>query len=404
MDEARPTSPRAHLALAVLFMVYVINFVDRQILAILIEPIKAELGASDTAMGFLTGTAFALFYALAGLPIARISDLWSRRGVLMIGLTLWSSLTALSGLVTRFWQLALLRVGVGVGEASSNPASHALIAQMYGPQRRATALAVFSMGAHAGIMLGLLFGGYVAHNADWRTALIIAGLAGLPLVVLVRFFVPDLRAPVATESSQAGTSLSLLRDRRYRLLCAGASLSSLPGYALVIWGATHLIRVHGLDLADAGWWFGLAAGIGGALGTLLGGVLADRLGTRGGLGVPQIASLLTFPAVALFAVSGSLTACMAGALLMLALGPTWMGPVYAGVQSEVPRHQRARAAALLILFINLVGLGVGPLLVGMLSDLFTPASGDGALGYALFAVSLLYLGAAECYRRARLAA
>src|SRR5262249_50262381 len=161
-----------------LFVVYVLNFVDRQILAILLEPIKAELGASDTAMGFLTGIAFALFYTVAGIPIARVADRGTRRTVIAIGLAVWSAMTALSGMVRTFGQLALARIGVGVGEAACTPPAHSLLADYFPPERRATALAVYSMGIHVGVLFGFVIGGVMSQHFGWRLAFLVVGLPG----------------------------------------------------------------------------------------------------------------------------------------------------------------------------------------------------------------------------------
>jgi len=194
----RPTSPAyAWYVLAVLLAVYVMNFVDRQILAIVLVDVKAELNASDTAMGFLSGFAFVLFYASAGIPIARWADRGSRRFIITLGLTVWSAMTAASGLARSFGELAVARFGVGIGEAAGSPPSHSLISDYFPPERRATALSIYAMGIYLGVLFGFVGGGYIRDLFDWRTAFLAAGLIGLPLALLVRLTVREPERGVA---------------------------------------------------------------------------------------------------------------------------------------------------------------------------------------------------------------
>src|SRR5688572_22703355 len=186
-----PSPAYARYVLALLFAVYVVNFIDRQILAILLEPIKADLGVTDTAMGFLTGIAFALFYTVAGIPIARLADRSVRRTVIAVGLAVWSGMTVLSGLARSFTQLALARIGVGIGEAACTPPAHSLLADYFPPERRGTALAVYGMGIHVGILFGFLVGGWMNELFGWRQALFVVGAPGLILAIVVRLTVRE---------------------------------------------------------------------------------------------------------------------------------------------------------------------------------------------------------------------
>src|SRR4051812_43659714 len=239
--------------LGLLFVVYVFNFVDRQILSILIEPIKADLGVSDTAMGFLTGSAFALFYAFAGIPIARLADTRARRTIIALGLAAWSAMTAMSGLVRSFAELALARVGVGVGEAALVPPAHSLLADYFPAKRRATALAVFSMGIHVGVAFGFLLGGWMSQAFGWRRAFFAVGGPGLILAVLVRVTVREPPRGHAEGLDVAHGAIPirevvahLWRRRSFRHLAIAAALHSFGGYAFAAWGPPFFFRIHHL--------------------------------------------------------------------------------------------------------------------------------------------------------------
>ena len=192
-DAQAPSQAQARWTLGVLFVVYAVNFVDRNILAVLLQPIKEELGVSDTAMGFLTGFAFAVFYTFAGIPIARIADRGSRRTVMAVGIAFWSVMTAASGLARSFTQLAIARIGVGIGEASATPAAHSLISDYFPPERRTRAIAIYNMGASAGVLFGLLLGGWLQQAFGWRVAFAVVGLPGLAIALLVRLTVAEVK-------------------------------------------------------------------------------------------------------------------------------------------------------------------------------------------------------------------
>lgn len=269
---------RSRYVLAVLFVVGIFNMADRQILAILLEPIRAEFGASDTAMGLLTGFTFALFYALASVPLARLADTWSRRNLMAVALGLWSMLTALSGFVTSFVQLAVARFGVGIGEAAAYPASISMISDIFPRERRTGALAVFAVSTQVGIVTSLVVGGWLAEAVGWRSTLVIMGLPGIGLAIVLRLTVSE-PARGATEPSavDAGvydfraTLAHLWSLRSFRWLALGAGLSVFTGVSLMTWSPAFLMRVHGMGMAEAGALLGAFAGIGGASGILVGG-------------------------------------------------------------------------------------------------------------------------------------
>ncbi|MEN8182603.1 MAG: MFS transporter [Myxococcota bacterium] len=397
---ARPVSRAyANYVLGVLLLVYVMNFVDRQVLAILLEDIKRDLQVSDTALGLLSGLAFALFYTLAGIPIARWADRGSRRLIISLGLAVWSGMTALSGLTQSFAQLALARVGVGVGEAAGSPPSHSLISDYFPPERRATALSIYAMGIYLGVMLGYLAGGWLNQAFDWRTAFIVVGLPGIPLALLVRFTVREPprglseHGPVDTRSLElAEVARFLLARRSFVLLVLAASCQSLTGYAMLAWGPAFLGRVHGMQSGEIGLWVGLITGLGGGLGAYLGGRLTDHLAKRDvrwALWLPAIVSVAGVPFAIPFLLLDDRTLALAAFAPFYLLGAMYVGPLWSVPQNLVKVRMRALASALLLFILNLVGLGLGPLVVGFLNDLLAPRFGAEAIRYSLLSVSLM---------------
>jgi MFS family permease len=401
-----PVSPGyARYALGLLFVVYVFNFIDRQILSILLEPIKQDLGVSDTAMGFLTGIAFALFYTVAGIPIARLADRRSRRTIIAVGLFVWSAMTAASGLARSFGQLALARIGVGIGEAACTPPAHSLLADYFPPERRATALAVYGMGIHVGILFGFLVGGWMNEIFGWRQAFYVVGLPGVVLAIVVRL---TLREPVrgAADGHHApmlGTvsGRDAVREiwslRSLRHMALGAGLHSFAGYGLAAWGPAFLARVHHMSSAEIGTWLGLITGVGGAAGAVLGGVLADRLGRRDArwtLWVPAIASTIEVPLLVAFLLLPSVNTALLIAVPAILTGAMWLGPIFAATANLVRPAMRALTSALMLFVVNLIGLGLGPQAVGVLNDALAPAFGAEAVRYSLCLVGLTNLWAA----------
>lgn len=406
-----PPAPNGYASyvLGLLFVVYVFNFIDRQILAILLEPIKTELHASDTAMGFLTGIAFALFYTCAGIPIARFADTRSRRTIIAVGLTVWSAMTAASGLVRSFGQLALARVGVGVGEAACVPPAHSLLADYFPAERRSTALAVFSMGIHVGTAFGFLLGGWIAELFGWRNAFYAVGLPGLALAVIVRLTVREparghaegARADLAPVPTSEAVRL-LARLRTFRHLALGAALHSFGGYAFATWGPPLFVRVHGMSTGELGTWLGVILGGGGAAGSLLGGVLADRLGAgdrRWKLWLPALATTAQIPFILIVVLATDPTIALLALVPSAVLSAMWFGPVFALTQGLVPVRMRATAAAVLLFVVNLIGLGLGPQAVGLLNDLLREAHGPHAIRYSLTIVAAANALAAVAFFR-----
>ena len=271
-----------------LVVVYTFNFIDRQILAILLPAIKAEFGVSDSVLGFLAGTAFAIFYATLGLPIALLADRWNRRNLIALSLIVWSGMTALSGFASSIFQLTLARIGVGVGEAGCSPAAHSMIADYYPPERRSSAMGIFSLGISAGIMIAYLAGGWVAQNIGWREAFLIVGIPGVILAVVLRLTVVEPVRGMSESRVDRGDRPSLMQVVRFLLqrrsfvhISIGSGLGSFGGYAVLSFFPSFLTRSHSLTLAQAGLYLGLVLGIAGGLGYAGGGAAADRLGRHG---------------------------------------------------------------------------------------------------------------------------
>jgi len=381
--------------LGVLLLVYVLNFIDRQILTILTEDIRKEMALNDTVIGLLTGSAFALFYTFMGIPIARWADTGTRRSIVSLALLVWSGMTALTGLAQSFGQLAVARIGVGIGEAGCSPPAHSMLSDLYPPARRGTALAVYSLGIPIGGGLGALLGGYLGQAYGWRNAFFIVGIPGVLMALLVRGTVAEpLREKLASARTDARESISeVLRFMgklpSFRHMAAGASLHALYGYGAANWVPAFLIRVHHMSKPSVGLWIGATTLSVGVLGTFLGGFITDRVAKHDAtwyLRVPAIASGMAIP----FAIFFYLWPTTETALLMsvpgVLLGGVYLGPTFAMTQTLVRPQMRALASSILLFIINLIGLGLGPLLVGRVSDLLRPSYGDESLRYALLIV------------------
>jgi len=401
-------------ALGLLTAVYTVNYVDRQILAILLEPIKIDLSLTDTQLGLLF-TTFGIFYATLGLPIAMLADRTNRRNVITAAMTIFSGMTAACAFVGSFWQLMLARVLVGVGEAGSSPPSHSMIADMYEPKTRATALAVFSLGVNFGIFAGFLIGGYIAQWYGWRMAFLVVGLPGLALAVLVRM---TLKEPPrghsegrveAEDTSAAPTIFEVLRfllaQPSFRHIAAGATLVSFVGYGAVAWLPPFLIRSHGMAVGDIGLALSLIIGIAGGLGTYGAGYLADKLGQRDVrwyMWVVAIAGIAAFPFGFSVYLVDDLSLALGLFIIPAAAGSLYLGPSLAMTQGLAPLKMRAAASALLLFILNIIGLGLGPQAVGIASDLLEPTYGVESLRYALLIMTPLGLwGAIHFYLAAR---
>ena len=392
----RPCSARVVLAL--LLAAYIFNFLDRQILGILAQPIKADLHLSDTQFGAIGGLAFALLFSVLGLPLAVLADRTSRSAVVAASLAVWSGFTALCGTATGFGQLFLYRLGVGVGEAGGVPSSVALISEYFPPERRARAMAIYYLGVPLGLAGGTLIGAYIAHAVNWRAAFVTMGVAGLILSPVLRFFVRDLPRRASEPRPPLWIALrALARKPAFWLLALASSASSLTGYGLALWTPSVLQRSFGLDLLSTGKFLASLLLIGGCAGVFAGGWFADRLGAMDRAWyarLPALAWLITAPAFALGLLAPNLWVAWPLLLIANALNILWLGPVTTAVQHLVQRPMRATAAGSFLLVNNLIGLGAGPLLMGRLSDMLKATFGVDSLRYAAVACTLFYLLAA----------
>jgi MFS family permease len=408
-----PSRAYANYVLGVLVVVYVMNYVDRQLISILIEPIKAEFGASDKQMGLLTGFAFAIFYTVAGIPVARLADVWVRRSVIALALTIWSGMTALTGFSRSFLELALVRIGVGIGEAGGTPPSHALLSDYFPPYRRATALGIFSLGVPLGTMLGYSVGGWLGEHQGWRAAFLWMGVPGIALALLVRLTVREPRHgqfdPPRPAGASRATTDEVLRHlfglASFRWLVPGVCLASFSCYGFAIWKPVFLMRVHDFSMAQAGLWVGLLSGATGFLSTLAGGFVADWLARRDpawALRLCAFSILAALPFQLAFLLYPDPMVALALFIPGGLVGGMWPPPSYAATQNLVPPHMRALASAILLFFLNLIGLGAGPFAVGWLSDAFAPQFGKESVRWALvIPLALNVLGALSYWRASK---
>ncbi|HET9398034.1 MAG TPA: MFS transporter [Sphingomicrobium sp.] len=393
-------SPRANVVLALLLLAYIFNFLDRQILGILAGSIITDLKLTDAEFGAIGGIAFAILYSVLGVPLAMLADRTSRSRVIAGAVAVWSAFTALCGTATSFGQLFLFRLGVGVGEAGGVAPAYALIADYFPPQRRARALAIFSLGIPLGLAAGTLIGAYLASWVSWRAAFLVMGVAGLVLAPIMLIFVRDL--PRGTQPAVAPVPLSrafpiIARKPTFWLMATAASCSSLAGYGLALWVPSVLERSFGFALIERGQFLASIFLIGGTTGVFMGGWLADRLGQgdRRWYGrLPAIAWLITAPTFAIGLMSTDPWLAWPMLLIPNALNILWLGPITTAVQHLVAQPMRSTASASFLLINNLIGLGVGPTLIGALSELFKERYGTEALRYATVSVLGFYLLAA----------
>lgn len=396
----RPFISIAHLSLALLFIVSLLNYTDRWMIAILLPDIKRDFHLSDTQMGFLTGVAFTFFYVLAGVPIARLADKYSRKKLLSLALTCWSLATVACGLVQNFIQLVILRMLVGIGEAGSSPPSYSLISDLYPAKQRATAMSVYLAGSPGGLVLGFILGGWLTEQYGWRIALVVVGFPGLLYAAALTKLLRDpvrgqadsLREPPQPVPFKSGLT-ALLRKPTFWHCALGCSLYSTLGIAYVNWLPSFFIRSHGLGIKETGLLLALVMGPSQFMGVIFGGYCADYLGRR------DVRWYLYFPAAVivfsapLFMLSLLLVSAK-GALLCLLL-PLFIGSMqtsspFAITHSLVDVRMRAVASAVLILIMNIISGGLGPIIVGFISDRLDPTLGAQSLKYALLIVTPVF--------------
>jgi len=394
-------------ALAVLVLVFTSSHVDRQIMGILLEPIKNDLGASDTQMGFLIGLTFALFYATLGMPIAMLADRGNRRNIITWAITIWSFMTVACGYAQSFAQLAFARIGVGIGEAGSSPPSHSMISDLFPLKERGTAMGIYAMGVNIGLLIAYLAGGWLSEHLGWRTTFIIVGVPGLLIALIVRFTVkePIRGASDNTKKVAAAPPFKVVAKYMWstkstRHVVFGSALAGFVGYGMVLWLPAFFVRSHGLSQTEVGFTLALMSGVVGGTGTFLAGKLADILGRRDPrwfTWVVAIAKLGLVPFIVLFFLIGDFTSALVIYLVPAFFGGFYLAPTFAMVQSLVKPEMRAVAAAICLFLLNIIGLGLGPQGVGILSDVLNDEYGKESLRYSLMIFSTVNIWCAFHY-------
>ena len=398
-------------ALGVLFLGYVVNFIDRSILAILLEPIKHDLSLSDSELGLLGGLAFALFYATLGIPIAALADRWSRVKVLAISMIIWSAMTALCGMASNFITLLIARIGVGVGEAGASPPSHSLISDYFPIESRATALSIYALGIPFGSMVGNFVGGWGAEELGWRTTFFLVGIPGIfvAFLILATLKEPPRGLSEKREIKPDGTAPPTMKDvfkflwtkKSFRHIGFAAGLHAFVGYGAGTWNAPFLIRSHEMPITEVGSWLAIISGIG-AIGTFAGGFLGDKFSDRTGdrrwyLWVCGLSTLIMVPFQLTAYLYDGLWAVIPSLFVVSILGGMYLGPSFAMTQGLVTLRMRAVASAILLFMLNIIGMGLGPYFVGIVSDLLAPQYAIDSLRYALCMAVLANLWAAIHY-------
>ncbi|WP_246610313.1 spinster family MFS transporter [Comamonas fluminis] len=406
---------RTHLSLALLALVYIFSFIDRQVLSILLEPIKQEFGASDTQMGLLTGLAFGLIYALLGIPVGRLADTKNRRNIVALCCGIWSLATAACGFATQYWHMLAARMSVAVGEAGGMAPSISIVSDSYPPKMRSFAISLFMMGPNLGTLLGLVIGGMVAQYYGWRSVFLAFGIPGVILAVLVYLFVKEpvrgaYEAPRPAAAAKEAREPMLKQVGRLmgmkplRYICLACGMAGVAGYGYGVWAPSFFIRIHGMSISHAGLVFGVASGSGAVLGAMFCGWLSDKLTQRDArwqLRLGAIGTLCAVPAglavffwpVSDFWMLGSIKVpfAMLFAMIFGFFGAWFATLSYSAVSQMVNANERSVAAALLNLFITLLGVGAGPLVTGILSDYFAKTHGTDGLRWALSGVTCMFL-------------
>lgn len=389
------------LALSLLTTVYFFNFVDRQIIGILLENIRQDLTIPDWQLGLIVGLGFGLFYTSVGIPLAWLAERVDRVGMICIALGFWSAMTMLCGAAQNASHLFLARIGVGLGEAGGSPPSHSIISDLYPPQRRAGALSIWALGSPLGSAIGLVLGALVAERYGWRMAFVAVGLPGLVLAVALRLWLRDprgTRPPALPFRSILAMIVVILGKPSFLLASIGAGIASLFGYVTVFWGPTYFMRSFGVSTVAVAFWGALLIVAATSTGTLLGGMVVDRLSRRWPAAPVLVPALAILAAAPLYWLALAMRDPTVAALMFAiptALAAFWCGPTYALAQNLAPPGMRAISTALLILILNLIGLTVGPTLTGILSSYYFPTAGlAGGLRAALNMIVVAALPAA----------
>jgi len=380
-------------ALLMLTAIYSLNFLDRRVIAILIDPIKHDYHLSDKAMGFISGFGFVIFYSILAAPVARWADRGNRRSIISWGLVIWSGMTALAGIAQNAVQLTLSRFGVGVGEAAGTAPSSSMISDLFPGTQRSGAMAVYQLGPVIGGFLGFFVGGWVNQVYGWHAAFLVAGIPGLLVALIFRFTVREPTRGISEvkrvdtgQQNLSETFRFMLSQRCYIILLIGFCFTTFTQFGLGTWAPSFFGRIHHLNTKQIGIYAGTAQAIAGLVGTLAGGYLSDFLGRRNvrwRIYVSAICSILACPGVLLFATSRSLFWCIVGFMIFSAASPVHVGPIVAVSHSVVKVGMRAFATSVIYLISELLGLGLGPFLIGVFNDHYSHALGVGVIRYSV---------------------
>lgn len=401
-----------YFVLGLLTLVYLFNFVDRQIVNILGKYIIEDLHLSDAQFGLLSGIAFAAIYISVGIPLARWADIGCRRNLIALSLAVWSTMTVICGAAQNFVQMFIARAGVGVGEAGASPASHSMISDIFPANERSTALSIYSLGVYGGLLVGYMAGGYLATLFDWRIAFVIVGAPGIILAIIFRLVVKEPPRGMS-EAKKSGETppfkqvLTVLWSQKsFKHVALGCGLHAFVNYGLGNFFPLFLGRVHDMPIADIGTWLGLSVGLGGLIGVFSGGYLSDKLTNRTGdatwqIKVPMYSTLIAMPFywVTLLYMDNGYAATVSYFLPCL-IGGMYLGPCISITHGLVGLKMRAMASAVLFFVLNLIGLGIGPIATGYISDLLRPEYGDESIRYALSLMVFINLWCVFHYYRA----
>ena len=395
------TRVRAIYALVMLTVIYSLNFLDRTVIRILIDPIKHDYHLSDKTMGFISGFGFVIFYSILAAPVARWADRGNRRSIITWGLVIWSGMTALAGVARNALELTLSRFGVGVGEAAGTAPSSSMISDLFPGGRRSTAMAVYQLGPVFGGFLGAFIGGWVNQYYGWHSAFLVAGIPGLLVAVIFRLTVKEpTRGSAEQKRVDPGqqnlreTLRFMLSQRCYRVLLVGFCFTTFTQFGFGTWTASFLGRIHHLSSKDIGTYIGTVSAGAGLVGTLIGGYLSDWAGRRNvrwRIYVSAICSMLACPGVLLFVVSHSLFWCIVGFTIVSATSPVHVGPIVAVSHSVVKVGMRAFATSVIYLISELFGLGLGPFLIGVFNDHYRLRLGVDVIRYSMSVAALTTL-------------
>jgi predicted MFS family arabinose efflux permease len=386
--------------LGTLTLVYGLNFVDRGLIVLLLQPIQADLQLTDTQLGFLTGLAFGLFYAVLGLPIARWADRGNRATITALAIGFWGITVMACLLVTNFVQLVCARIAAAVGEAGGMPPTYSLVGDYFpGSAERTQAMTFYMLAGPLSSLTSFALGGWLNERYGWRTTFFVMGIPALLIALLVKFTIREPRNPVHATAQVLRNAmplrdvlLTLWRQRSSRHLIAGFILLAAIGFGLSPWYAAFLIRSHGFGTAELGVWLGLIFGIGGAVGISFGGYITGRWLANDEptqMRLTAISVLLLVPCFALFLLLPQKLHALFALLALIMTMSFYAGPTFALMQRLVADEMRATTLAVVMLLANVVGMGMGPQIVGILSDALRPAFGTDSLRYSMMAVSFL---------------